>query len=53
MLTFTSIIASWDSEEYGLVGSTEFAEEYATELGDHCVACAFYTCSLSDHDASC
>ncbi len=29
----TIVLASWDAEEYGLVGSTEWAEEHAAELG--------------------
>ncbi|KAI1854123.1 hypothetical protein JX266_001264 [Neoarthrinium moseri] len=32
------VISSWDNEEYGLVGSTEFAEEHENELTEHCVA---------------
>ncbi|ETS86532.1 hypothetical protein PFICI_00360 [Pestalotiopsis fici W106-1] len=32
------ILASWDNEEYGLVGSTEFGEEYEKELSENCVA---------------
>ena len=28
----TLVYASWDAEEYGLVGSTEWAEEHATEV---------------------
>lgn len=32
------VIASWDNEEYGLLGSTEFAEEHEKELGENCVA---------------
>ncbi|QEH34092.1 Aminopeptidase S [Aquisphaera giovannonii] len=28
----TMVYASWDAEEYGLVGSTEWAEEHAAEL---------------------
>ncbi len=28
----TLVYASWDAEEYGLVGSTEWAEEHASEL---------------------
>jgi N-acetylated-alpha-linked acidic dipeptidase len=28
----TIILCSWDAEEYGLIGSTEWAEEYADEL---------------------
>lgn len=30
----TIVYASWDAEEYGLVGSTEWAEEHADELKD-------------------
>jgi N-acetylated-alpha-linked acidic dipeptidase len=28
----TIIFASWDAEEYGLIGSTEYAEQYAKQL---------------------
>lgn len=28
----TLVFASWDAEEYGLIGSTEFVEQYSTEL---------------------
>ena len=31
------LFASWDAEEYGLVGSTEWAEEHAGEIGDNAV----------------
>ncbi|ETS75189.1 hypothetical protein PFICI_13673 [Pestalotiopsis fici W106-1] len=41
------VIASWDSEEYGLVGSTEFAEEHAKELGDNCVAYLNVDCATN------
>ena len=34
----TIILASWDGEEYGLLGSTEWAEEYAAELKEKAVA---------------
>ncbi|HEX6650459.1 MAG TPA: M28 family metallopeptidase [Pyrinomonadaceae bacterium] len=34
----TIILCSWDAEEYGLVGSTEWAEELAPELKDKAVA---------------
>ncbi|WFD03707.1 glutamate carboxypeptidase II [Malassezia obtusa] len=30
----TLVVASWDAEEYGLVGSTEFGEDYAAHLAD-------------------
>ncbi|KUJ12392.1 Zn-dependent exopeptidase [Mollisia scopiformis] len=32
------ILASWDDEEYGLLGSTEWVEENAKMLSKHCVA---------------
>ncbi|KAI0888775.1 Zn-dependent exopeptidase [Annulohypoxylon maeteangense] len=32
------ILASWDNEEYGLVGSTEFGEQHAEWLTENCVA---------------
>ena len=34
----TIILCSWDGEEYGLIGSTEWAEEYADELREKAVA---------------
>jgi N-acetylated-alpha-linked acidic dipeptidase len=34
----TLILASWDAEEYGLIGSTEWVEEHAGELARHAVA---------------
>src|SRR5690349_2590318 len=34
----TIILCSWDAEEYGLIGSTEWAEEFAGELKDKAVA---------------
>ena len=34
----TIIFCSWDAEEYGLVGSTEWAEEFAAELKEKAVA---------------
>jgi len=34
----TIILCSWDAEEYGLVGSTEWAEEFAAELKEKAVA---------------
>lgn len=34
-----SVLASWDNEEYGLVGSTEFGEDRAAWLTENCVAC--------------
>src|ERR1043165_6028854 len=32
------VLCSWDAEEYGLIGSTEWAEEFAGELKDKAVA---------------
>lgn len=34
----TIVFCSWDAEEYGLVGSTEWAEDLATELREKAVA---------------
>jgi len=34
----TLIFATWDAEEWGLVGSTEWVEEYRTQLKQHGVA---------------
>jgi N-acetylated-alpha-linked acidic dipeptidase len=34
----TIVLCSWDGEEYGLIGSTEWAEEYADELKEKAVA---------------
>ena len=34
----TIVLCSWDGEEYGLLGSTEWAEEYADELKAKAVA---------------
>lgn len=34
----TIVFASWDGEEYGLLGSTEFGEKYSTELKKNCLA---------------
>lgn len=33
----TLLYASWDAEEYGLVGSTEWAEQYAQDIGQKAV----------------
>jgi N-acetylated-alpha-linked acidic dipeptidase len=34
----TIVLASWDAEEFGIIGSTEWAEEHADELGRGAVA---------------
>jgi N-acetylated-alpha-linked acidic dipeptidase len=35
---FSIVFASWDGEEYGLIGSTEFAEYYELQLKKSCIA---------------
>src|SRR3954463_3273577 len=37
-LTAPSILGSWDAEEYGLLGSTEWVEEHVNWLKDTVVA---------------
>lgn len=37
-LTQFSVLASWDAEEYGLIGSTEWVEEYINWLTETAVA---------------
>ncbi|KAL7282530.1 hypothetical protein ACG7TL_004001 [Trametes sanguinea] len=34
----TIVIASWDAEEYGLIGSTEWGEDFADWIDEHVVA---------------
>ncbi|CAL1701233.1 unnamed protein product [Somion occarium] len=34
----TIVIASWDGEEYGLIGSTEWGEDFAEWIDEHVVA---------------
>ncbi|GBE79946.1 Probable glutamate [Sparassis crispa] len=34
----TIVLASWDAEEYGLIGSTEWGEDFADWIGEHVVA---------------
>lgn len=34
----TILFASWDAEEYGVIGSTEWVEEYSRDLGKKTVA---------------
>lgn len=38
ILTAISVLASWDAEEYGLIGSTEWVEEYINWLTETAVA---------------
>ncbi len=37
-LTRNSVLASWDAEEYGMIGSTEWVEEYTNWLTETAVA---------------
>ncbi|KAJ7498642.1 Zn-dependent exopeptidase [Mycena latifolia] len=34
----TIVVASWDAEEYALIGSTEYGEDFAEWLSEHAVA---------------
>ena len=34
----TIVIASWDAEEYGLIGSTEWGEDFEDWINEHVVA---------------
>lgn len=34
----TIVVVSWDAEEYGLIGSTEFGEDFSKWLQEHVVA---------------
>ncbi|KAJ6538560.1 Zn-dependent exopeptidase [Mycena vulgaris] len=34
----TIVVASWDAEEYGLIGSTEYGEDFAEWIAEHAVA---------------
>ncbi|KAF8309393.1 Zn-dependent exopeptidase [Clavulina sp. PMI_390] len=43
----TIAIASWDAEEYGLIGSTEYGEDFAEFLSKHVVAYANVDVSAS------
>jgi N-acetylated-alpha-linked acidic dipeptidase len=46
----TLVYASWDAEEYGLVGSTEWAEEHARELDEKAVLMLNVDSAVSGHD---
>ena len=43
-------LASWDGEEYGLLGSTEYAEGDAADLTAHAVAYVNVDAAVSGHD---
>lgn len=32
----TIVLASWDAEEYGLIGSTEWAEDFGAWIAKNC-----------------
>lgn len=46
----TLVLCSWDGEEYGLLGSTEFGEAHADELSSHAVAYLNVDTAVSGHD---
>ncbi len=46
------VYGSWDGEEYGLVGSTEWAEESATMLGRKAVLMVNVDSAVSGHELS-
>ena len=46
----TLVYASWDAEEYGLVGSTEWAEEHANEIDEKAVLMLNVDSAVSGHE---
>ena len=46
----TLVYASWDAEEYGLVGSTEWADEHAEELDEKAVLMLNVDSAVAGHD---
>jgi N-acetylated-alpha-linked acidic dipeptidase len=46
----TLVYASWDAEEYGLVGSTEWAEDHAKEVDARAVLLLNVDSAVSGHD---
>ena len=46
----TLMYASWDAEEYGLVGSTEWADEHAQELDEKAVLMLNVDSAVGGHD---
>ena len=46
----TLVYASWDAEEYGLVGSTEWADEHAKELDQKAVMLLNVDSAVGGHD---
>jgi N-acetylated-alpha-linked acidic dipeptidase len=48
----TIVYASWDAEEYGLVGSTEWAEEHAKEVSEKAVLMLNVDSAVGGHELS-
>ena len=46
----TIVYASWDAEEYGLVGSTEWAEEHAKDVDEKAVLMLNVDSAVSGHE---
>ncbi len=46
----TLVYASWDAEEYGLVGSTEWADEHSKELSEKAVLLLNVDSAVGGHD---
>ncbi|MFN2530429.1 MAG: M28 family metallopeptidase [Pyrinomonadaceae bacterium] len=46
----TIILCSWDAEEYGLIGSTEWAEEHAADLREKAIAYLNLDAAVSGHN---
>ncbi len=46
----TIVYASWDAEEYGLVGSTEWAEDHADELSEKAALLLNVDSAVSGHE---
>lgn len=45
----TIVFASWDAEEYGLLGSTEWVEEHRLRLAEHGIATINLDAAVSGH----
>lgn len=45
----TIVFASWDAEEYGLLGSTEWVEEHRARLSEHGIATINLDAAVSGH----
>jgi N-acetylated-alpha-linked acidic dipeptidase len=49
----TLLYASWDAEEYGLVGSTEWAEQHAQAIDEKAVLMLNVDSAVSGHELGC